>query len=67
MRTRSTRFIAAVAIVSVVPLAAQSQTDPSLKLTTTNPGAATEFRAGVSDFQNASFESKESCGSQLPC
>jgi tetratricopeptide (TPR) repeat protein len=57
MRTRSNRFIAAVAILSVVPLAASSQTDPSLKLTTTNPAAATEFRAGASDFQNASFES----------
>jgi tetratricopeptide (TPR) repeat protein len=56
MRTRSTRFIAAVAILSVVPLAAQSQTDPSLKLTT-NPAAATEFRAGMSDLQNISFES----------
>ena len=57
MRTRSTRFIAAVAILSVVPLTARSQTDPSLKLSTTNPAAATEFRAGVSDFQNLSFES----------
>jgi len=57
MRTRFTRFIAAVAILSVVPLPAQSQTDASLKLSTTNPAAATEFRAGASDFQNASFES----------
>jgi len=57
MRTRSTRFIAAVAILSVVPLAARSQTDPSLKLSTTNPVAAAEFRAGMSDFQNLSFES----------
>jgi tetratricopeptide (TPR) repeat protein len=57
MRTRSTRFIAAVAILSVVPLAARSQTDPSLKLSTTNPTAAAEFRAGVSDAQNISFES----------
>jgi tetratricopeptide (TPR) repeat protein len=57
MRTRSTRFIAAVAILSVVPLAAQSQTDTSLKLSTTNPTAAAEFRAGMSDFNNLSFES----------
>src|SRR3979411_915348 len=57
MRTRSTLFIAAVAILSVVPLAAQSQTDTSLKLSTTNPTAAAEFRAGMSDFQNLSFES----------
>ena len=57
MRTRSTRFIAAVAILSVVPLAARSQTDPSLKLSTTNSAAAAEFRAGMSDAQNVSFES----------
>src|ERR1700687_1504351 len=57
MRTRSTRFITAVAILSVVPLAAQSQTDASLKLSTTNPAAAAEFRAGVNDYQNISFES----------
>jgi tetratricopeptide (TPR) repeat protein len=57
MRTRSTRFIAAVAILSVVPLAARSQTDTSLKLSTTNPTAAAEFRAGMSDFNNLSFES----------
>ncbi len=57
MRTRSTRFIAAVAILSVVPLAARSQTDASFKLSTTNPAAAAEFRAGMSDAQNISFES----------
>jgi hypothetical protein len=57
MRTRSTRFIAAVAILSVVPLAARSQTDPSLKLSTANSAAAAEFRAGMSDAQNVSFES----------
>lgn len=57
MRTRSTRFIAVVAILSVVPLAARSQTDPSLKLSTTNPAAAAEFRAGMIDAQNVSFES----------
>jgi tetratricopeptide (TPR) repeat protein len=57
---RFTSLIAAVAILSVVPLAARSQTDPSFKLTTTNPAAATEFRAGMSDFQNISFESAAS-------
>jgi tetratricopeptide (TPR) repeat protein len=57
MRTRSTRFIAAIAILSVVPLAARSQTDASLKLSTANPVAATEFRAGMTDAQSASFES----------
>src|SRR6266478_3818658 len=57
MRTRSTRFIATVAILSVVPLAARSQTDASFKLSTTNSAAAAEFRAGMSDAQNVSFES----------
>lgn len=57
MHTRSTCLIAAVAVLSVVPLAARSQTDPSLKLSTTNPAAAAEFRAGMSDFQNVSAES----------
>jgi tetratricopeptide (TPR) repeat protein len=60
MGTRSTRLIAAVAILSVVPLAAQSQTDTSLKLSTTNPAAAAEFRAGMTDLQNISFESATS-------
>ena len=60
MHTRSTCLIAAVAVLSVVPLAAQSQTDPSLKLSTTNPAAAAEFRAGMSDFQNLSTESAAS-------
>ena len=60
MHTRSTCLIAAVAVLSVVPLAAGSQTDTSLKLSTTNAAAATEFRAGVSDFQNVSFESAAS-------
>jgi tetratricopeptide (TPR) repeat protein len=56
MRTRLTSLIAAVVVVSVVPLAAQSQTDNSLKLSTTNTTAASEFRAGMSDFQNLSFD-----------
>ncbi len=59
MRTRSTRIIAAVAIL-FVPLAAQSQVDASLKLSTTSTGAATEFRAGMTDYQNLSVESAAS-------
>jgi tetratricopeptide (TPR) repeat protein len=59
MRTRSTRIIAAVAIL-FVPLAAQSQVDASLKLSTTNPAAATEFRTGMTDYQNLSVESAAS-------
>jgi len=57
MRTRSSRLIAVVAVFSVASLPARAQTDTALKLTTTNPTAASEFRAGVSDFQNISFES----------
>jgi len=60
MRTRSTRLIAAVAILLVVPLVARSQVDTSLKLSTTNATAAAEFRAGMSDWENASFGSAAS-------
>ena len=59
MRTCSTRIIAAVAIL-FVPLVAQSQVDASLKLSTTSSAAATEFRAGMSDYQNLSAESAAS-------
>jgi tetratricopeptide (TPR) repeat protein len=59
MRTRSTRILAAVAIL-FVPLAAQSQVDASLKLSTTSTAAATEFRAGMNDYQNLSVESAAS-------
>ena len=57
MHARSTRLIAALASFVFVPLAARSQSDPALKLSTTNSTAAAEFRAGVGDFQNVSFES----------
>ena len=60
MRTRPTRIIAAVAVLFIAPLAAQSQVDGSLKLSTTNPAAAAEFRAGMSDYQNLSTESAAS-------
>ena len=59
MRTCSTRMIAAVAIL-FVPIAARSQVDPSLKLSTTSAAAATEFRAGMNDYQNLSTESAAS-------
>src|SRR6266566_8169578 len=57
MHARSTSLIAAVAVLFAVPLAARSQVDTSFKLSTTNPAAAAQFRAGVSDYQNVSFES----------
>jgi tetratricopeptide (TPR) repeat protein len=59
MHARSTSLIAAAAVLFVFPLAARSQVDTSLKLTT-NPAAAAEFRAGMSDYQNISFESAQS-------
>jgi tetratricopeptide (TPR) repeat protein len=55
MRSRSTLLIATVAL-ALVPLAAHSQSDPSLKLSST-AGAIADFRAGVTDFQNVTFES----------
>ena len=60
MRTRSHCLIVAVAVLSVVPLAAESQADTSLKLSTTNAAAGAAFRAGMTDFQNVSFESAAS-------
>ena len=59
MRTRSLRLNAALTVLSVfvLPCPAQAQTDTSLKLSTTNATAAAEFRAGVLDYQNISFES----------
>jgi tetratricopeptide (TPR) repeat protein len=58
MRTCCTRVIAAVAIL-FAPHVARSQVDTSLKLSATKPAAA-EFRAGIADYQNASFESAAS-------
>jgi len=57
--TRTARLIAAVAALAIAPLSAHSQSDPSLKLTS-SPAAIAEFRAGVSDFQNLSVESAAS-------
>ena len=57
MRNLSSRLIAFVAVLSAVSLPARSQTDTTLKLSTTNPAAVAEFRAGVNDYQNLSFES----------
>ena len=55
---RNTQLVAAIAAMAFISAAAaRSQTDTSLKLTTKAPAAAAEFRAGVSDYQNLSFES----------
>src|SRR2546423_11299143 len=59
MPTRLSRHCAALALLGLplLPAAAGAQTDTSLKLSTTNSTAAGEFRAGVQDYQNLSFES----------
>jgi len=57
MRTRSTRLVAAVAAYLFLSWPARGQTDTSLKLSTANAAAAAEFRAGMSDYGNISFES----------
>jgi tetratricopeptide (TPR) repeat protein len=59
MRLTSTLAVAAV-LACLIPIAAKSQTDTSLKLSTNVPQASTEFKAGVSDWQNISFESAAS-------
>ena len=59
MRLPSTLAVA-VALAFLAPLAAKSQTDTSLKLSTSVPQASAEFKAGVSDWQNLSFESAAS-------
>jgi tetratricopeptide (TPR) repeat protein len=61
MRTRLPSILAVCAVLAcLTPLAAKSQADTSLKLSTSVPQAAAEFRAGVSDWQNISFESAAS-------
>jgi tetratricopeptide (TPR) repeat protein len=55
MRLPSSLAVAAV-LACLTPLAAKSQ-DTVLKVSTTVPQAAAEFKAGVSDFENVSFES----------
>jgi tetratricopeptide (TPR) repeat protein len=59
MRLTSTLAVAAV-FACLTPLAARSQTDTSLKLTTSVPQASAEFRAGVVDWQNFSPEASAS-------
>ena len=57
MRMRLTFTLAVAALLAcVASSAAKSQTDTTLKLSTSVPQAAAEFRAGVNDWQNRSFE-----------
>jgi tetratricopeptide (TPR) repeat protein len=60
MRIPFRALFAAGAFACIVPFAAQSQTDTALKLSTTVPQAASEFKAGVVDWENFSFESANS-------
>lgn len=60
MRFPFPTLVAAGAFACLAPLAARSQTDTALKLSTTVPQAATEFKAGVTDWQNFSIESASS-------
>jgi tetratricopeptide (TPR) repeat protein len=59
MRTRPTRprLLAIAAILTITPVAVRSQADAAFRPSTTNATAAAEFRAGIVDLQNVSFES----------
>jgi tetratricopeptide (TPR) repeat protein len=59
MRLPSTLAVAVV-LACLAPPAAKSQTDTSLKLSTTVPQAVAEFRAGMRDWENISFEAAAS-------
>jgi tetratricopeptide (TPR) repeat protein len=60
MRTRFTSLVVVGAILFALPLTVRSQTDTALKVSSSNARAVAEFRAGVSDLQNISFESAAS-------
>jgi len=60
MRPRFITTIVAIASLGLASLPALAQTDTTLRLSTSNPAAAAEFRAGVNDYQNLSFESAAS-------
>jgi len=60
MRIPFRALFAAGAFACLAPIVARSQTDTALKLSTTVPQAASEFKAGVVDWENFSFESASS-------
>ena len=60
MRIALPALVVAGALACLAPVSARSQTDTALKLSTTVPLAATEFKAGVTDWENFSFESAAS-------
>ena len=60
MGFRFSPLVAVSAILFVLPLTGRSQTDTALKVSSSNSRAVAEFRAGVNDLQNISFESAAS-------
>ena len=60
MRISFPTLVAAGAFAFLAPIAARAQTDTALKLSTTVPQAAAEFKAGVTDWENFSIESAAS-------
>lgn len=61
MRFRSAPLVAAAAaLLFVSPQPARAQIDPAFKLSTTSPQAATEFKAGLKDYENLSVQSAAS-------
>lgn len=56
MRARFISLLAAGAFLCASPVALSAQADPGLKLTTSSPLAASEFRAGMVDRENMSVE-----------
>ena len=60
MRIPFRALVAAGAFACLAPIVVRSQTDTALKLSTTVPQAASEFKAGVIDWENYSFESAAS-------
>ncbi|MGH7605163.1 MAG: hypothetical protein ACRENK_14360 [Gemmatimonadaceae bacterium] len=57
MRMRFAALPAAIGLAVILfPTALQAQSDTTLKLSTSNPKALAEFRAGVNDFQSISLE-----------
>jgi tetratricopeptide (TPR) repeat protein len=60
MRFPFPTLVVAGAFVCLAAQSARSQTDTALKLSTTVPQAAAEFKAGVADWENFSIESAAS-------
>lgn len=57
MRTRFISFLVVGALLTLSPPPLRAQSDTTFKLGTSNQQAVAHFRAGVNDYQNASFES----------